>query len=55
MNIWFIIIVALYVFGLGVNMAKHGEERETEYNFWSALISGAIELILIYLAIKQGF
>ena len=55
MNIFFMIMVAMYILSLGVNLAKHGEEREVKWNFWAALISGAIELTLTYFAIKTGF
>lgn len=55
MNIYFIILCIMTTLAIGINLAKHGEDKEGEYNFWSSLIAGVIEIILIYLAIKQGF
>ena len=41
------ILLALSLIGLGIAMAKHGEERPP-YNFWIALISTLIEWWLFY-------
>lgn len=42
-----IIVIVLYVFSLGISLAKHGERREN-YNFWTTLIAVLIEVALLY-------
>ena len=55
MNWYFIAILALEVFGMGINLAKHGEDKDGKYNFWLSLSSTVINLFLIIMAIKKGF
>lgn len=43
-----IALTALYIFSMGVHMAKHGEPRTGKYSFWAALIAAAIEIALLY-------
>lgn len=46
-----IIILTLMVFGLGINLGKHGERKpdfSCEYNFWVDLFVDAIWLTLLY-------
>lgn len=47
-----IAIIVLYGMALGVHLFKHGEPKEGKYNFWSALLSFAIYMILLT---KGGF
>jgi hypothetical protein len=54
MNGWFIAYLILVTLGLGTDMAKHGQPREGQHNFWVALISVIITTIIIYNAIKLG-
>lgn len=55
MNIYFIVMVAIYLLKLGIELGKHGQEKTGEYNFWTGLIGTAIGITLVYLAIKTGF
>ena len=55
MNGWFIAICIMYALGLGINIAKHGEPKDDEYNALISLISIGINLTLIIMAIKTGF
>lgn len=47
-----IAIIVLYGMALGAHLFKHGEPKEGKYNFWSALLSFAIYMILLT---KGGF
>lgn len=55
MNYYFIALVLLYSMSLGMNIARHGEKRDDEYNALTSLISMIIVVGLCYLAIKTGF
>ena len=55
MNGYFIAILVFAALGIGINLAKHGESKDGEYNFWISLLSEAINLFLIIMAIKKGF
>lgn len=55
MNIYFIILMILQFIGLGINLARHGEERIIKDNFWSNLIARIISITLLYFAVKTGF
>lgn len=55
MNIYFLIYVMLDVLALGIHLAKHGENKDGEYNFITSLISTIITISLVYMAIKVGF
>lgn len=44
------IILVLASLELGIYLAKHGEPKTGDYNFWLQLISTAIELTLFYYA-----
>lgn len=48
MHIAKIILLILYVLSIGVSLAKHGEPKIGQYNFWTALIGAAIELELLW-------
>lgn len=45
-----IILLVIMCIGLGVSLAKHGQEREETYNFWFTLFLCIIELVLYYYA-----
>ena len=55
MNGYFIAILVIEILGLGIHLARHGEPRNDKYNFWLSLISTAINIFLIVMAIKKGF
>lgn len=55
MNVWFIIYLFFSAMGLGMNLVKHGEPKEGEYNFWTSLIATIISVGIIIMAIKGGF
>ena len=55
MNVYFIIILILDTLGLGMHLAKDGEPKEGEYNFFVSLISVILNIFLIVMAIKKGF
>lgn len=43
-----IIVIVLYALGIGIAMCKHGEARTDKYNFFTALISTAINIGLLW-------
>lgn len=46
-----IILLTLSAISLGMNLAKHGEnKKEDKYNFWASLIASAITITLYYYA-----
>lgn len=45
-QICYIVIITL---GLGISLAKHGEPKEDNYNFFTALIGAAIQIGLLIL------
>ena len=49
MGLWQIVWVAIVAVGLGINIIKHGEPREGNYNFGSFLIGALIEAGVLYL------
>lgn len=55
MNYYFIALLITFAMSLGINLAKHGQPREDNYNFFTSLIAAIIEAILVYFAIKTGF
>lgn len=55
MNIWFVVYLVLSAMGLGINLVKHGEPKDGEYNFWASLIANIITVGIIVMAIKGGF
>ena len=55
MNGYFLAIIIMSCLSLGINLARHGEPKEGEYDFIVSLIANLIDLILIYMAIKTGF
>lgn len=55
MNVWFIIYLFFSAMGLGMNLVKHGEQKEGEYNFWTSLIATIITVGIVVMAIKGGF
>lgn len=55
MNIWFIGYLFLNAMGLGMNLVKHGESKDGEYNFWVTLIATIITTGIVVMAIRGGF
>ncbi|WP_165769076.1 hypothetical protein [Virgibacillus profundi] len=55
MNIWFLVLIGLFLLSLGITLAKHGEQKREVHNFWVVLISGLIQVWLIYMAVSVGF
>lgn len=55
MNGWFLVIIIIDALNIGMNLAKHGEDKDAKYNFFASLIGCAINLTLIIMAIKVGF
>ena len=43
-----LMIIFLFIFGLGVNVAKHNENKKSEYNGWSHLIAILIFSLVLY-------
>ena len=43
-----IVFTAWLMLGLGLNLGKHGEPRSDCYNFWMALISALIQVLLLW-------
>lgn len=55
MNGWLIAIVVIGVLNIGINLAKHGQNKSDEkYSFYGAAIGFLIQLFLIYKAIETG-
>lgn len=48
MNGWFLTLIIMDVLNIGMHLAKHGEPRENNYNFFGALIGTLINLGIIY-------
>ncbi len=49
MNNWAIVYLCILCLSLGIHMAKHGEPQG-KYNFFTAFISLAIEVFVLYKA-----
>ena len=49
MNIWSIVVIVLYTLNLGVDLAKHGQQRTGEYNFWVSLLAFGIIMFCLYM------
>ena len=43
-----IIILVLIIVGLGINLAKHGEPKNENSNFWISLTNATVTLGLLY-------
>lgn len=52
MGMWQIIYIGLGVLGLGIHLAKHGEQRTDKYSAWTQLFSMAIGYFILF---KGGF
>ena len=42
-----IIFIVILAMSLGINLTRHGEKRDGEYNAWIALLATAIETGLL--------
>ena len=49
MNIWSIVVIVLYTLSLGIELAKHGQKRTGEHNFWTGLLSIGIIMFCLYM------
>ena len=47
-----IVWIVISGIGLGIALVKHGEPRQSNYNFWVTLMSLGIEVLILY---KGGF
>ncbi len=45
---WLIIFLCLQALSLGLHLAKHGQPRTDNYNFWIALVCLAINMLLLW-------
>ena len=45
-----IVLISMMLIQLGINIGKHGEKKDSEYNWWATLIAMVIELVLYYFA-----
>ena len=52
MGIYQLIVIGLYLVSLGIHLAKHGEPKEGNYSFWSALFS---TVMILFCLTKGGF
>ena len=50
MNTYILIYLGLTILSLGIVLAKHGEKRTENYNFFSTLLTVVVELLLLYKA-----
>jgi hypothetical protein len=50
MNLSLLIYLGLNILGLGIILAKHGQQREGKHSFWRAVICWGVELFLLYKA-----
>ena len=46
--IYALILISLNILGLGVHLAKHGEENTTKYNFFIRVITVCLVIWLYY-------
>lgn len=50
MNTYILIYLGLTTLSLGIVLAKHGEKRTENYNFFVSLFTVVVELLLLYKA-----
>lgn len=43
-----IIIIVLFAFSLGSHLMAHGQPKTGKYNFWTAFLSAAIEIAVLW-------
>ncbi len=43
-----LILIGLPLVGLGINIAKHGEDKDAKFNGWSFLLYISLQYILFY-------
>ncbi len=55
MNIYFIILIIIYILNIGIALGKHGEEKVSRYSFPTTLLGSGIGIALLVLAVKTGF
>jgi hypothetical protein len=50
MNTYILIYLGLTILSLGIVLARHGQKRTENYNFFISLFSAIVELLLLYKA-----
>lgn len=55
MNWWFLSWIGLIMLALGEALSKHGESKNEKHNFWTSLFGSLVTILIVYMAIKQGF
>ena len=50
MNTYILIYLGLTILSLGIVLAKHGQKKTENYNFFISLFSVIVELLLLYKA-----
>ena len=50
MNTYILIYLGLTILSLGIVLAKHGQKRTENYNFFISLFTFIVELLLLYKA-----
>ena len=50
MNTYILIYLGLTILSLGIVLARHGQKRTENYNFFISLFSAIVELPLLYKA-----
>ena len=55
MNIYFIILLSLWLLSLGISLAEHGKRKQGKTDFIASFISFAVILFLTVKAIEKGF
>lgn len=43
-----LLLIGLYALSLGCHLAKHGERHATNYNFFVALLSTTLQMLLLW-------
>lgn len=44
------VLLTLHLLDLGINLGKHGEQKDGKYNFFTSLIASGIIIFLYYKA-----
>lgn len=43
-----LLFLVLTCLGVGISLAKHGEKKEGNYNFYTSLVSAVIYILILY-------
>lgn len=55
MNWYFIALSIMVVLSLGIDLERHGRTEMKRYNFFWSLVSSALLMFLVVMAIRHGF